>query len=219
MRSPEPHAPDLSTEGAAPMQPILKIDLDARLKSGQPVILELGCGPNKTAGRIGIDLIDLPGVDIVANIDDGLGFLPDASVDAIYSESFFEHVADLQQLMAEIVRVLKPDGYNWMFVPHFSNPFYYSDYTHKSFFGLYTLRYFCEPEHQLRHKVPTFYSSVRIRVVSQRLIFFSNFRGIRLLKKVFQKLINSSPWLQEFYEENLCHLIPCYGIELRFTRA
>jgi len=56
-------------------------------------------------------------------------------------------------------------------------------------------------------------------VVSQRLIFFSNFRGIRLLKKVFQKLINSSPWLQEFYEENLCHLIPCYGMELRFTRA
>jgi predicted SAM-dependent methyltransferase len=201
------------------MPPILKIDLDALVKSGQAVVLELGCGPNKTPGRIGIDMIDLPGVDIVANIDEGLGFLPDSSVDAIYSESFFEHVGDLQKLMAEIVRVLKPDGYNWMFVPHFSNPYYYSDYTHKSFFGLYTLRYFCEPEQQLRRKVPTFYSNVRIRVVSQRLIFFSNFRGIRLLKKAFQKLINSSPWWQEFYEENLCYLIPCYGMELRFTRA
>ena len=94
------------------MPPTLKIDLDALLKSGQPVVLELGCGPNKTPGRIGIDMIDLPGVDIVANIDHGLGFLPDASVDAIYSESFFEHVADLQRLMAEIVRVLKPGGYN-----------------------------------------------------------------------------------------------------------
>ena len=201
------------------MPPILKIDLDAIVKSGERVVLELGCGPNKTPGRIGIDLLDLPGVDIVADIDEGLGFLPDSSVDAIYSESFFEHVGDLQRLMAEVVRVLKPDGYNWMFVPHFSNPYYYSDYTHKSFFGLYTLRYFCAPEHQLQRKVPAFYSSVRIRVVSQRLIFFSNFRGIRFLKKVFQKLINSSPWWQEFYEENLCYFIPCYGMELCFTRA
>lgn len=201
------------------MPPILKVDLDALMKSGRPVVLELGCGPNKTPGRIGIDRIDLPGVDIVADIDEGLGFLPDASVDAIYSESFFEHVSNLEALVREVARVLKPDGYNWLFVPHFSNPYYYSDYTHKSFFGLYTLRYFCGDEDQLRRKVPNFYSDVRIRVVSQRLIFFSNFAVTRWLKKVFQKVINSSTWLQEFYEENLCYLIPCYGMELRFERA
>ena len=201
------------------MAPILKVDLDALMKSGRPVVLELGCGPNKTPGRIGIDRIDLPGVDIVADIDKGLGFLPDSSVDAIYSESFFEHINDLEGLVREVARVLKPDGYNWLFVPHFSNPYYYSDYTHKSFFGLYTLRYFCADEDQLRRKVPNFYSDVRIRVVSQRLIFFSNFALTRWLKKVFQKVINSNSWLQEFYEENLCYLIPCYGMELRFVRA
>jgi ubiquinone/menaquinone biosynthesis C-methylase UbiE len=201
------------------MSPILKVDLEALLKSGRPVVLELGCGPNKTPGRIGVDRIDLPGVDIVADIDQGLGFLPDSSVHAIYSESFFEHVNDLERLVGEVARVLKPDGYNWMFVPHFSNPYYYSDYTHKSFFGLYTLRYFCADEDQLRRKVPNFYSDVRIRVVSQRLIFFSNFTLLRWLKKGFQKVINSSSWLQEFYEENLCYLIPCYGMELRFVRA
>jgi ubiquinone/menaquinone biosynthesis C-methylase UbiE len=201
------------------MPPILKVDLDALIKSGRPVVLELGCGPNKTPGRIGIDRIDLPGVDIVADIDQGLGFLPDGSVDAIYSESFFEHVNDLEALVREVARVLKPDGYNWLFVPHFSNPHYYSDYTHKSFFGLYTLRYFCGDDDQLRRKVPNFYSDVRIRVVSQRLIFFSSFAVTRFLKKVFQKIINSNTWLQEFYEENLCYLIPCYGMELRFVRA
>jgi SAM-dependent methyltransferase len=201
------------------MPAVSKIDLEALFKSGQRVVLELGCGPNKTAGRIGVDRIDLPGVDIVANIDEGLGFLPDSSVDAIYSESFFEHVIDLQHLVSEIVRVLKPDGYNFLFVPHFSSPHYYSDYTHKSFFGLYTLRYFCAEEDQLRRKVPSFYSDVRIRVVSQRMIFFSSFRGLRFLKKVFQKLVNWNSWTQEFYEENLCYLIPCYGMELRFVRV
>jgi len=201
------------------MTPRLKIDLATRLKCGQPVVVELGCGPNKVQGRIGIDRIDMPGVDIVADITEGLGFLPDASVDQIYSESFFEHVPDLERLVAEIVRVLKPDGFNWLFVPHFSNPMYYSDYTHKSFFGYYTLHYFSADQSALIRKVPTFYSDTRIRIISQRMIFYSSFRGVRLLKKAFQKVVNLNTWTQEFYEENLCTLIPCYGMEIRFKRA
>lgn len=202
-----------------PMSARFNIDLQQLLRSNQPIVLELGCGPDKQAGRIGIDRLDLPGVDIVANIEDGLGFLPDASVDAIHSSSFFEHVPDLAKLMAEVVRVLKPGGVHSMFVPHFSNPFYYSDYTHNRFFGLYTMRYFCDDADQLRRKVPNFYTSIRIKVIHQRLTFYSSFRGIRLLKKVFQRLVNLNDWTQEFYEENLCYLFPCYGMEIRFVRA
>jgi ubiquinone/menaquinone biosynthesis C-methylase UbiE len=165
------------------MDPKFNCDLTDLLASGRRVVIELGCGPNKRAGHIGIDRLDLPGVDIVANIEEGLTFLPDASVDEIYSESFFEHVPDLEKLMSEIVRVLKPDGTNWMFVPHFSNPFYYSDYTHNRFFGLYTLRYFCGDGDQLKRKVPNFYSPIRIRILSQRLTFYSSFRGLRFLKR------------------------------------
>jgi ubiquinone/menaquinone biosynthesis C-methylase UbiE len=202
------------------MKPVFKIDLDAVLASGRPVVIELGCGPHKKPGRIGIDRLDLPGVDIVADIEQGLGFLPDGSVDEIHSESFFEHVPDLERLMAEVVRVLKPTGTNTMFVPHFSSPFYYSDYTHQRFFGLYTMRYFCGEADQMRRRsVPSFYTPIRIRVTSQRLTFYSSFRGIRLLKRVLQKLVNLNQWTQEFYEENLCYLFPCYGIEIRFQRA
>lgn len=201
------------------MNVVCKIDLQQRLKENLPVIVELGCGPNKTTGRIGIDRLDLPGVDIIANIEDGLGFLPDSSVDEIYSESFFEHVPDLEKLMSEIVRVLKPGGTNTMFVPHFSNPFYYSDYTHNRFFGLYSLRYFCGDADQLRRKVPNFYTKVRIRIISQRLTFYSSFRGIRFVKKLIQRVVNWNGWTQEFYEENLCYLVPCYGMELKFERV
>jgi len=201
------------------MMPRFKIDLDKVLKSGKAVVIELGCGPNKQPGCIGVDFVDLPGVDIVADIDDGLGFLPDASADSVISYSFFEHVENLEQLIAEIVRVLKPEGSCSLFVPHFSSPFYYSDYTHKTFFGLYTLRYFCGDEDQLMRKVPNHYTKTRIRVVSQRLVFYSSFRGIRFLKKVFQKVVNHSTWTQEFYEENLSALIPCYGLEIQFARV
>ena len=48
--------------------------------------------------------------------------------------------------MREITRVLKKNGKANIFVPHFSNPYYYSDYTHKRFLGLYTFYYFVETE-------------------------------------------------------------------------
>lgn len=196
-----------------------KIDLKEKLGSGEPLILELGCGPAKKEGRIGIDRIDLPGVDIVADINEGFPYLPDQSVDEIHSRSLLEHVDQLDGVMREIVRVLKKNGRKYAFVPHFSNPYYYSDHTHSKFFGLYTFYYFVDPECQLYRKVPHFYTDVRIRILSQKLVFQSSFRGVNFLKKIFGKLINSHPILQEFYEENLCYLIPCYGINIVFAPA
>ena len=103
----------------------------ARLLQGRDrVIVELGCGPNKRPGRIGIDRLPLPGVDIVADVEQGLRFLPDQSVDEIHSESFFEHIDNLESLMREIVRVLKPGARNYLFVPHFSSPLYYLSLIH-----------------------------------------------------------------------------------------
>ena len=197
----------------------IKMDLSAKLRSHTPVIVELGCGPNKKDGRIGIDQLDLSGVDIVADINEGLPFFPDQSVDEIHSKSLLEHVGDLGLVVREIARVLKPGGKKFLFVPHFSNPYYYSDYTHTRFMGLYTFYYFVDEKHQLRRKVPTFYSDVRIRVLSQKMIFQSPFRLVHYFKKMFQSLVNLSSWTQEFYEENLCHWIPCYGIQTVFGPA
>ncbi len=196
----------------------IKVALEEKLATG-PIVIELGCGPNKKEGRIGIDQLDLPGVDIVADINEGLSFLPDQSVDEIHSKSLLEHVNDLGLVVREIVRVLKPGGKKFLFVPHFSNPYYYSDYTHTRFMGLYTFYYFVDEKYQLRRKVPTFYSDVRIRVLSQKMIFQSSFRLVHYFKKAFQKIVNLSSWTQEFYEENLCYFIPCYGLEVVFRAA
>jgi predicted SAM-dependent methyltransferase len=71
------------------------------------VIIELGCGPTKRSGRIDTDRLSLPGVDIVADIERGLPFLPENSVDETYSESFAEHIEEIENLMRKIARVLK----------------------------------------------------------------------------------------------------------------
>jgi len=199
------------------MESLIKIDLEKIIDGPEPVIIELGCGPKKKEGRIGIDLIDLPNVDIVADIEQGLPFLPDDSVDQIHCRSVFEHIENFENLMREIVRVLKKEGKAYVFVTHFSNPYYHSDYTHKRPFGLYTFYYFVNTEHQLKRKVPNFYTDIRINIISQRLLFRSPFWVTRQIKKIFSFVFNCHRSLQEFYEEKLCYILPCYGIEVVFT--
>ena len=201
------------------MEPVIKIDIAELINSQDPVIVELGCGRKKKPGRIGIDCVDLPGVDIVADIEKGLSFLPDNCVDEIHSRSMLEHIQNFEDLVKEIVRILKPTGKAHIFVPHFSNPYYYSDYTHCRPFGLYTFYYFVDPDNQRKRKVPEFYTDVRIKVLSVKLKFRSTFKLLNPLRKLFGRIINLHPRIQDFYEENLCYQVPCHGIELVFEPA
>ena len=167
------------------MEPRIRTDLDKIIKSDNPLVVELGCGQKKKPGRVTIDKIDLPHVDIVADIENGLPFLLDNSVDEIHCRSVLEHIENFENLMREITRVLKKNGKANIFVPHFSNPYYYSDHTHKRFFGLYSFYYFVDKQHQLKRKVPDFYSDIRINIISLRLVFRSSFWLSRKLKKIF----------------------------------
>ena len=199
------------------MPPEIRIDLEKRLQSRDPLVLDLGCGRKKKPGRIAIDKMDLPHVDIVANIEEGLSFLPDRCVDEIHCRSVLEHVRNFENLMGEMVRVLKTNGKAYVFVPHFSNPYYYSDYTHQRPFGLYSFYYFVETKSQLRRKVPNFYSDIRIDILSVRLVFRSPFWFSRQFKKAIGCVVNLHRCVMEFYEQHLCYTFPCDGIEIIFT--
>lgn len=200
------------------MDPKFRFDLNEIIARGERIVVDVGCGSRKKAGTIGIDKIDLEGVDIVSDLEEGLSFFPDGSVDEIHCRSVLEHVENMEGLLTEMLRVLKAEGRAHIFVPHFSNPHFYSDYTHRRFFGLYTFYYFVEPAKQLKRKVPNYYSSVRLRILKQRLVFRSTFKLFNPFKKACGRLINLHPRVQEWYEENLCHFLPCRGIEVVFTR-
>jgi ubiquinone/menaquinone biosynthesis C-methylase UbiE len=183
-------------------------------EKGEKIIIELGCGPSKQVGVIGVDFLPLPGVDHVANIENGLPFLEDQSIDEIRSVHVFEHIENFETLMKEIHRVLKKDGIHRITVPHFSNPYYYSDYTHKRFFGLYTFDYMGTPETTLKRKVPSFYSDVKFDIVSRKLRFKST-RIIRFLlfKKPCNIFFNLNNYTKELYEELFTGIFGCFEIE------
>ena len=87
------------------MVPSIRIDLEQVINDDDPVIVDLGCGKKTKQGRIGVDKLDLPNVDIVADLEEGLSFLPDNSVDQIHSRSVLPHIENFENLMREIVRV------------------------------------------------------------------------------------------------------------------
>ena len=196
------------------METLIKINLDEILKKEKYIAVDIGCGSKKKEGRIGVDKVDLPQIDIIADIENGLEFFPDGSVDEIHCRSVLEHVTNFEFILREMLRIIKKEGEIHIFVPHFSNPHYYSDPTHIRFFGLYTFYYFTDTEHQLRRKVPNFYSDIRLRILSQKLVFRSTFKLINPIKKAFGWLINRSKLIQEYYEENLVYIFPAHGIEM-----
>jgi len=72
--------------------------------------LNLGCGPDIKEGYINIDLRNLPGVDIVANIDN----LPfeNNDIDEIYACDVLEHVSHLKtvEILTHWYKKLKVGG-------------------------------------------------------------------------------------------------------------
>jgi len=112
---------------------------DARRRDGR-VVLELGCGEYKeNPASIAVDVLAHPAVDVVGDAIEALLATPPGSVDLIRSRHFLEHIEDTTGLLRASRRALRDGGSFSATVPHFSNAHFYSDPTHKTFFGLYTM--------------------------------------------------------------------------------
>jgi predicted SAM-dependent methyltransferase len=190
-----------------------------RISTMPYVVVELGCGNSKVKPEaIGIDMVDQPAVDIIANAEHGLDFLEDACVDELHSYHFLEHLNDTGQIFSEIYRVLKPGGKCIGAVPHFSNPYYYSDYTHRRFFGLYSFAYFSKKQTYMR-RVPGFYNELDFRATRIKLVFYSPFKLINVFRKIYILIFNLSPFMQEMYESSFTGIFPVHEIVFELEKV
>jgi hypothetical protein len=186
------------------------------------LIIELGVGNiRKYPNSVTVDSSPLDNVDVVGDALEYLESLPDSSVQILYASHFFEHIDNPVEYLCQFSRVIRNDGVARLIVPHFSNPYFYSDPTHENSFGLYTFSYYLS-DNLFTRRVPAYarcstslyLSSVYIRFKVPKFLFV-----LYPLCLLLNVVINSFPLLQELYEFILSPIIPCYEIEYVLRKA
>jgi SAM-dependent methyltransferase len=131
--------------------------------------IDIGCGTRKVEGTLGVDNVAVPGVDIVADLDQGLPF-KDNSVDAVYAYHILEHLNDFLGTMNEIYRVCKPGALVFVKVPHAASTFVtWKDPTHKRGLFIATFAYFDDT--YFDGAAFSYYSPARFRIEKAKLRF------------------------------------------------
>jgi len=95
--------------------------------------VDLGCGPYKSKGWLGVDVYPFDGVDIVYD-GDRLPF-DDSTVDEIRAMHVMEHIPNIFNLMREIHRVCKNGAIITITSPHFTSCHNHYDFEHVRRFG------------------------------------------------------------------------------------
>ncbi|MEJ7617588.1 MAG: methyltransferase domain-containing protein [Pyrinomonadaceae bacterium] len=116
--------------------------------SGSRKILDVGCGTNKYPGAIGLDYNPRTDADVIHDLGVVPYPFPDNEFDEVISQHVVEHVPDVMAFMTELHRITKPGGVIKIATPHYSNPDWPTDLTHRNHINSYSFHCF-DPERRL----------------------------------------------------------------------
>ena len=106
--------------------------------------LDIGCGPNKTPGAIGMDIHPYDGVDIVHNLEKYPWPQKDSEFSNVICSHVIEHIEDITSFMKEIHRITKAEGEIYFTSPHFSSANSWTDPTHRKHLSFQWYKLFTE---------------------------------------------------------------------------
>jgi SAM-dependent methyltransferase len=163
-------------------------------------VLHIGCGHDKLPGSTGMDMLALPEVDVVHDLDTVPWPMQDASIDVIFGHSVLEHVTDVVAFMDEAWRMLAPGGRLIVAVPYFRSTDAYTDITHKHFFTSESLDYFFDEN---TSKARFDYSTHKWT----RIGFWYGWPAVsrRMFTRIFKRFIQHHA---QWYDRTLSLLIP-----------
>lgn len=173
-------------------------------------VLDVGCGANKHPGAIGVDNNPRTAADVIHD----LGVVPypfaDNEFDQIISRHTVEHVPDVMAFISELYRITKPGGKIMLVAPHYTNPDWANDPTHRNHINSYTFNVFMADK-----RVFDFYSDVNLRPTKTYVSLLSLWKalGIEFFVNLDQK-IEGARFLRKFWEHYLSYIFR--GKELHF---
>ena len=116
-----------------------------KVEAGEGIRLNLGCGRSPMEGWVNVDSVELPGVDVVADLEKGKLPFDDESVREINGSHVIEHIRDPLGLMAELYRVAKPGAVAVFRTPYGSSDDADEDPTHVRRYFWGSWGYFSQP--------------------------------------------------------------------------
>lgn len=147
-------------------------------------VLDVGCGWNKTPGAIGMDANPKTHADVIHDLGSVPYPFPDSNFDEIVCRHVAEHVPDVMSFIAELHRIGRPGARIKITTPHYSNPDWATDPTHRNHFNSYSFNCFID-ERQLF----PFYTEVRLRPVRTYVSLANLWRavGVELIVNLDQR--------------------------------
>ena len=99
--------------------------------------LNLGCGDKPKEGWVNLDIVGVPGVDVVHDMTQIPMPFPDNYFEVIYAEQVLDHFRSLP-VIKELHRILKPGGQLLIEVVHFSSKLNYVHLEHVQLYSVDT---------------------------------------------------------------------------------
>ena len=173
-------------------------------------ILDVGCGANKTEGAIGLDNNPRTAADVIHDLGDLPYPFADNEFDLVVSNHVVEHVPDVMAFIGELHRVTRPGGRIKLITPHYTNPDWANDPTHRNHINSYTFNTFVPGR-----EVFDFYTDIQLKPVDCYVSLLGLWRalGIELLVNLDRKSYKLR-FLRKFWEQYLSYVIR--GKELWF---
>ena len=177
---------------------------------GKKKILDVGCGANKYPGAVGMDYNTRTAADVIHDLGEFPYPFDDNEFDEVISRHVIEHVPDPMRFITELHRITRPGGRIKLIAPHYSNPDWATDLTHRNHLSSYSFNYFVEG-----HINFPFYSDVRLKPVRVYVSLANLWRslGLEFITNLDQRW-PSFRFTRKFWEFYLCNVIR--GKELHF---
>ncbi|MGB6482405.1 MAG: methyltransferase domain-containing protein [Candidatus Acidiferrales bacterium] len=164
-----------------------------------PRILDVGCGPKKYPGSIGIDMNPNTAADVLCHLDRGSLPFRDSVFDEVRAIHLIEHVDNVIRTIEEFHRITRPGGIIFLVTPHYTDFSSFCDPTHRWHLNSFSFWYFY-PEGL--HGEASWYSRARVKQRHLRVRLLQVWRYLG-----FEFLVNHSLRFRRFWEFYLCYVV------------
>lgn len=173
--------------------------------------VDFGCGSSKKCGFIGVDILAMPGVDIVHNLSEFPYPFRDDEIDEVWMDNVLEHIPSPIKVVEELHRICKSGAKIHIGVPYFRSAYSVIDPTHVNFFGVFWFNYF-DPTHRFQSKYK--YSNAKFNIDNIQFDRESKGKGINIFRKCLVRYAEKN---LETYEMRLSHLLPLDSLTFHLT--